>query len=97
MEGRKHFSDFAKTEGLDGDKLTVGDILNKEIYVKAYRVMPSKCVKDRNLLQLQFGLDDRTYIIFTNSIVLIRQIEEYKSEIPFYATIKKHGSYYTFT
>lgn len=97
MEGRKHFSDFAKTEGLDGDKLAVGDILNKEIYVKAYRVMPSKAVKNRELLQLQFELDDKTYIIFTNSIVLIKQIEEYRAEIPFYATIKKQGSYYTFT
>ncbi len=97
MEGKKHFSDFAKTEGLDGDKLTVGDILNREIFVKAYRVMASKCVKDRELLQLQFELNEHTYIIFTNSTVLIKQIEEYKEEIPFYATIKKQGSYYTFT
>lgn len=92
------FSDFAENEhGLDGDKLTMGDILNKEIIVKDFRVMPSKCVRDKDCLQLQFELEGKTYIVFSNSVVLIKQITKYSDKLPFISTIKKVGSYYTFT
>lgn len=92
------FSDFAENEhGLDGDKLSVGEILNKEIVVKAYRIMPSKCVRDKDCLQLQFEFEGNTHIIFSNSSVLMKQIEKYADKLPFIATIKKVGSYYTFT
>ncbi len=92
------FSDFAENEhGLDGDKLTIGEILNKEVVVKAYRIMPSKCVRDKDCLQLQFEFEGKTYIIFSNSTVLIKQITKYADKLPFIATIKKVGSYYTFT
>lgn len=92
------FSDFAENEyGLDGDKLKIGDILNKEIVVKAFRIMPSKCVRDKDCLQLQFEYEDKVYIIFSNSSVLMKQINKYSDKLPFIATIKKVGSYYTFT
>lgn len=92
------FSDFAENEyGLDGDKMQIGDILNKEIIVKAFRIMPSKCVRDKDCLQLQFELEGKTYIIFSNSSVLMKQMNKYQDKLPFIATIKKVGSYYTFT
>jgi hypothetical protein len=48
-------------------------------------------------LQFHFPDDDEIKIIFTGSDVLISQIEDYKEEIPFEATIKKINRYYTFT
>jgi len=94
----KRFSDFAKDEvGLIGDKLKIGEIFNKEIYVTAYRILASKGVKGKEVLQLQFELENHTYIVFTNSEVMIRQIKQYETEIPFLTVIKKVGSYYTFS
>lgn len=48
-------------------------------------------------MQLQYELDGKKYVSFTNSEVLIRQIEQYADEIPFLTTIVKRNSYYTFT
>lgn len=94
----KRFSDFAEEgRGLEGDKVKMGEIFNKPIIVKAYRIFDSKCVKDKPCLQLQFEMDGETRIVFTNSSVLIRQIKQYESELPFIATIRKVGSYHTFT
>lgn len=98
MSERKHFSDFAKDEiGLIGDKLQIGEVFNQEIYVTDYRILASKCIKGKEVLQLQFELNDHTYIVFTNSEVMIRQIKQYESEIPFLTVIKKVGSYHTFS
>jgi len=94
----KKFSDFAdESRGLEGEKMKIGDVFNKPIVVKAFRIFDSKCIKDKSCLQLQFELDGETKIVFTNSAVLIRQIKQYESELPFIATIKKVGSYHTFT
>lgn len=41
--------------------------------------------------------DGKTYITFTGSAVLIKQIEEYKDMIPFVAVIKQVGKYFSFT
>ena len=41
--------------------------------------------------------EDKTYIAFTGSNVLIEQLNKYESNIPFYTTIKKINKYYTFS
>lgn len=100
MQKRKRFSDFAVKEiGLDGDKIRIADILNKEIYVLAYRIGQSKAVNGKRCLQIQYeiGEDGKHYVSFTNSEVLIRQIQEYEKELPFETIIVKRGSYYTFS
>ena len=96
----KKFSDFAKEpELLDGSKIKIEAVLNKEILVTGYRVQESKFNKSNNpkCLTIQIIMDDTKHVIFTGSKVLIDQMERYKDEIPFIAIIKKIDKYYTFT
>jgi len=98
----KRFSDFAKDHvPLDGAKLKIDDILNKEILVTAIRIKPSKFgvagKSSPSFLTLQFNLKGERYVAFTGSGVLADQAQAYQAEIPFLATIKKIDRYYTFT
>ena len=94
---KRRFCDFAQAEcGLEGEKKPISDVFNVEIEVTGYKLGKS-CVKDKDLLQLQYVLDGRVFVSFTNSAVLIRQIQQYEKEIPFLTTIVKRNSYYTFS
>lgn len=93
----KRFSDFAKEHiPLDGEKLKIEDVLNREITVLAFRIKPSK-YKTENCLTIQFLLSGVKYVTFTGSNVLTDQARTYQKEMPFLATIKKIDKYYTFT
>jgi hypothetical protein len=93
------FSDFAdEPEVLDGDKIPIERVLNKEIEIIGYRVTSSKYPKNKSgkCLTLQFTADDgERHILFTGSDVLIEQTERYGEKIPFLAVIKKINKYYT--
>ena len=97
----KRFSDFAdEPQLLDGDKMTIEQILNKEILIVGYRVTESKyenAKNSRKCLTIQFELDGERHIAFTGSSVLHDQIIKYKDEIPFLVTIKKVDRYFTFS
>ena len=98
--GHKRFSDFAKESAiLDGDKLSIKAIINREILIIGFRLSDSKYSKNNNsqCLTLHIELDAKRYIVFTGSIILIEQIEKYKDEMPFLATIKQIDKYYTFS
>jgi hypothetical protein len=94
----KRFGDFAKEYNpLDGAKLKIDDILNKEILVTAIRLKPSKFNKIPDFLTIQFELNGERYVCFTGSLVLAEQAKKYEKELPFAATVKKIDKYYTFT
>lgn len=94
----KRFSDFAKEDiNLSGDKMQMRDIFGKEILVKAYRMLDSKAAPGKPCMQLQFELDGRECVVFTTSVVLQRQMNEYDSHLPFVTTIKNMRRYHTFT
>ena len=96
----KKFSDFANEPAvLDGSKITMADILNKEILVIGYRVASSKynAVSNAQYLTLHIELNDVHYILFTGSTVLLEQIIKYKDNIPFLTAIKQINRYYTFS
>jgi hypothetical protein len=97
----KKFSDFAEIQALEGEKLRLDDVLNKPVIITAQRITASKYSKNESgkylTLQFHFPKDDEIKILFTGSDVLISQIEDYKEEIPFEATIKKINRYYTLT
>jgi hypothetical protein len=96
----KKFCDFANEPTvLDGSKITMANILNKEILIIGYRVATSKynTANGNKYLTLHIELEGIHYILFTGSIVLIEQIEKYKDEIPFLTTIKQIDRYYTFS
>lgn len=94
----KRFSDFANpTEVMDGDKIKIGDVLNKEIKVFSYKIGDSK-YEGKKLLTLQIEVDGENRIIFTSGIVLIDQCEKYADNMPFLTTIKKISDrFYSFT
>jgi hypothetical protein len=96
----KRFSEFARENmPLEGSKLKLEEVINREITVTDYRVKDSRYKKESapRCLTLQFDLEGKKYILFTGSNVLVDQIDKYKAEIPFITTIKKIDKYYTFS
>jgi len=97
----KKFSDFAEITTLEGDKMKIDNILNQNIVVIGARISKSKYSKNESgkYLTLQFKMldEEKPYVIFTGSEVLISQIEKYKEQMPFEAKIVKINRYYTFS
>jgi len=99
------FSDFADPSVamvMDGKKVQLNDILDKEIVVLRYRVKKTKFSEAKNpdCLTVQFAYPDNEdvrFVFFSGSSVLMQQLEKYKDKIPFTATIKKVAKYYTFS
>lgn len=98
----KRFSDFCKEQNLQGKKVSINKLANKEIEVINYRLTSTKF--SSNCAQIQFRLlsKDTVFVTFTSSKIIIRQLTQYKDELPFIAFIKsgksKNGnSYYTFS
>lgn len=98
----KRFSDFAKEElRLDGKKIKIDDILNKDIIVMSYTLADTKYGKNKcgkyATVQFNYEGNEEKYIFFTGSDILIEQLSRYKEEIPFETEIKKINRYYTFS
>jgi len=99
------FADFADTSAspiLDGKKISLEEVLEKEIIVLNYRIKNTKFTDAKNpeCLTVQFSFadkpDDRR-VFFTGSSVLMRQLEQYKEQLPFSSVIKRVGKYFTFS
>lgn len=96
----KRFSDFAREASpLDGAKVKIDEVVNKEILVIGRRFKESKFSRTNSpkCLIIQFVMDGERYVLFTGSTVLIEQMEKYQHEIPFLTTIKRIDRYYTFS
>jgi hypothetical protein len=99
------FSDFADNQMspiMDGKKIPLDDILNKEIIVLRYKIKKSKFTDAKNpeCLTVQFAYPEREtehFVFFSGSSVLMQQLEQYKDKLPFVATVKKIGKYFTFS
>ncbi|MBF0232295.1 MAG: hypothetical protein HQK65_04555 [Desulfamplus sp.] len=94
----KKFSDFAKDiNKIDGDKIKIEDILNKDIVVTDGRISKSK-YRSENCLTIQFNFLNKQekHIFFTGSSVLIDQYQTYKENIPFQCQIRKINKYFSF-
>jgi len=92
------FGDFAEEASIfGGDKKRIDDILNKEIIILSFKIKDSKQRKGTSYATVQFKCNEKEYIFFTGSNVLIDQLTKYKENIPFYTMIKKVDKYYTFT
>lgn len=92
----KKFSDFSKEEIFDGDKISLNDVINKEIEILGYKISESK-FKDREYMTLHISLDGEKNVIFTGSGVLMDQLNKYKEELPFVTTIRKINKYCSLT
>lgn len=95
----KKFSDFAKEEILDGDKVKISQVLNKEIEISGFCINESKYKKNKSgkYLTLQIKYNDEKRVVFTGSDVLIEQMKKYGDEVPFLTTIRKINRYYSLT
>ena len=97
------FSDFAEKDGsLDGTKVKLDDVLNKEITVLDFRVSPSKYQRNNtsDCLTIQFEYPDapgERHVIFTGSTVLTKTLQQYKDKLPFITVIRKVDKFYKFT
>ena len=95
----RKFRDFAKEHvPLDGRKIKIEEIIDREILVLATRITPSKYGKTpSSCLTIQLELNGERYVCFTGSGILSEQAAAYRSEMPFLATVRKIDKYYTFT
>ena len=96
----KRFSDFAYGElPLDGSKLKIDEVINREITVLGYKINESRYNRSNSprCLKLHFELEGVRHVLFTGSSVLCDQVEKYKDEIPFLTIIKKIDKYYSFS
>lgn len=92
----KRFGDFADDTILAGNKVKIEDVLNTEVAILDFSVKTSKH-NEGNYLTIQVEVDNEKRVIFTGSGVLIDQLEKYKGELPFLATIRKVNKYYSLT
>ena len=101
MEIRK-FSDFAKDElRLDGKKIRIDDILNKDIIILGYRLSDSHYSKNKSgkyvTVQFEYENDENKNIFFSGSDIIIDELKKYESNIPFETKVVKINRYYTFS
>ena len=104
------FQDISENQVLDGDKVRIDEILNKEIIVTGAKISSSK-YKDRGCgycIKVQFycAEDEKQIrkVFFSGSSVIKDQIEEVSAKFEikgqpmlFKAVVKKVGNYYSFS
>lgn len=91
----RKFSDFAEAPRvLDGEKIKIEDVLNREVTVVGFRVAKGKH-KTARCLTLQVEVNGEHRVVFTGSEVLISQMEKYGGECPFVSIIRKVDRFYT--
>ena len=97
FEKCQKFSDFARHSlPMPGTKKQLNDVINREIFITDFRLRNSTQRPNSECLQLQFMMDGEICVLFTGSAVLISQLKESESHIPFSTTIKKVDRYYSF-
>lgn len=91
------FSEIAKDDiHLAGDKMSLQEVVGKQIVVTGYKITISK-FKEDNYVAIQFELEGEQRVTFTGAQVLIEQLKKYGEQIPFETTIKRLGKFYSFT
>lgn len=99
----KNFKDLgikAESKGLEGDKIDMYQVLNKEIEVHRFRIQKSKFPEkgNGNRLEMELVVDGRKRVLFSGSTVLQEVIEKIPEDcFPFKTTIKKNNQRHEFT
>lgn len=98
----KKFKDFGikpSLQSLQGDKIKIDRILNREISVVDYRIEDSKYGNGSSkCLYMQIQIGETKYVVFTGSVVLIELIQQVpKGDFPFLTTIIKENERFEFT
>ena len=100
----KTFSQFniqAPSKGLEGDKIKMSRILNREIVVHAFKIEDSKVFREKGsgkCLQLQISFNNEKHVVFTGAAGLIEVIQQIPGNgFPFTSTIIEENDRYIFT
>jgi hypothetical protein len=100
----KQFSEFkieAPAGAFEGKKISLEDLFNISIIVRAYRIEESKFTgknKSNNRLQLSIEYNNDKFITFTGSDTLMEMIKKVpEDEFPFETVIKKKEKRFEFT
>lgn len=93
------FSDFAHDiKPLDGKKIKIADILDKQITVIGFKIKTSNFKKGcGRYAAIQTEIAGERFVSFTGSEILIEQLEKYGEHIPFTTEIKQIDKFYTFS
>ncbi len=90
MNQFKSFGIKIPTKGLEGDKVKIERVLNREITVQEFRIVKSNFEEKGNgkCLHLQILVSGMQYVVFSGSGVLMEMIEQVpKDKFPFTTTI----------
>lgn len=91
------FSDFnTHPAALEGEKISITQVVGREILITAYRVLQGKFQTDKCLM-IQFEMEGGLRVAFSGSRILRDQLVEYESRLPFLSTIKRINRYMTLT
>lgn len=84
---------------MQGEKIKIDRVLNKEIIVHYYEIKPSKFDRGNGkCLYIQIEIDSVKRVLFTGSGVLMETIEKIpKDAFPFKTTIIKDNDRFQFT
>lgn len=99
----RNFKDLgikASSKGLDGDKIDMYQVLNKEIEVHRFRIQKSKYPEKGNgqRLEMEIVIDGRKRVLFSGSVILQEVIERIPEDaFPFKTTIVKNNQRHEFT
>lgn len=86
----KNVVDLVPKEVLDGNLLSMDDIINTPVLVTAMSWRESSFKEDTNYLQLEIELDGKKSILNTGAERIIRAFEYIKKEdLPMFATFEK--------
>lgn len=100
MRNFKDFGIATQTKGFEGDKINMSKVLNREIEVHQYKIVPSKYPEKGNgqRLDMEILIDGRKRVVFSASSVLQEMIQQVpKSEFPFKTTIINENEHFEFT
>jgi hypothetical protein len=100
MNSFKQFNIKPEVKGLEGEKIKIEKILNREITVEAFRIEKSKYPKrgDEECLYMQVDFNKEKRVVFSGSgnlMSMIRKVPE--SGFPFTTTIVKENDRLEFT
>lgn len=97
----KSFSELgiqAPKKGLEGDKIKIERVLNREIQVHDFRIVDSKFEGKGKCLHLQIMISNTNYVVFTGSNNLMEMIQKVdRADFPFKTTIIRENERFQFS
>lgn len=100
MNSFKQFNIKPEVKGLEGEKIKIEKLLNRDITVEAFRIEKSKYPKkgDEECLYLQVEFNKEKRVVFSGSSNLINMIRKVPEDgFPFTTAIAKENDRLEFT